>query len=607
MQKKLQTFLFLTTSALAIGSLTAISEKYISSYIDAFLPSTSKVDIFSRPGTIELISSEGLIIQKLGPATRQKIAPEKMPEIVVKAFVAAEDRRFYKHKGVDLWSILRATITNIKERSVVEGGSTITQQLARIIFLNQDKTLQRKLKEIGLAYKLERNLSKKQIVGQYLNNVYLGSNAYGISDASWIYFQKAPGQLSIAEAALIAGLAPAPSLYSPLVNIDLALKRRSIVLQKMRLENFISDSELSIAINSPVALEPATPKFSQSKAPFFTSHVEQELPHILSKEQLEIGGLKVITSVNFSWQLKAQEIIKQYSPPEAEGAIVSIEPKTGLIRVLVGGIDFNKNQFNRATQALRSPGSTFKIFPYIAAIQTGFKPEDVLFDTPRCWYGYCPKNFGNKYYGEVSLTHAFANSLNTIAVDLLSQVGFEKVITIANSLGIGKNTNLGKFYPLAIGAYEETILNMTAAYAGVANRGIYIKPSAIEEIRGPDDEIIWTHKSQKEKTTQVISPEVADTMNWMLRQVVLKGSGRAASLKNRQVAGKTGTSEGNRDLWFIGSIPQLTTSVWYGRDNNKEVKGSSGDSAYSWKQFMISIANDIENKNFPKSSYPKSF
>ncbi len=577
----------------------AITEKFISKSIDSKLPPTSKVKIFSRPGTIELISSQGKIIQKLGPVTREKIRPENMPELVKKAFIAAEDRRFYKHKGVDLWSIGRATLNNIKERSIVEGGSTITQQLARIIFLNQDRTVKRKLKEMSLAFKLERNLSKEEIIGQYLNNVYLGSNAYGIADAAWVYFKKTPDQLNLEEAALIAGLAPAPSLYSPLVNADLALKRRAIVLQKMRLENFISDSELYVSLNQPLNLKPATPKYLVSEAPFFTTYIEQELPKLLSKEQLEIGGLKIYTSLNLDWQSKAKEVIRSKGIPDAEGAIVAIEPNSGLIRVLVGGNDFNKNQFNRATQALRSPGSTFKIFTYITAIEDGYKPDDLLFDTPRCWYGYCPKNFGNKYYGEVSITDAFTFSLNTVAVDLLAKVGFDRVISTANNFGIGKNQRIGYFYPLAIGAHEESVLNMTAAYAGIANRGIYIKPSAIEKIKGPDEEIIWQHKISPQDFSRTVSIKTADTMNWMLRKVVSEGSGRAASLDNRQVAGKTGTSEGNRDLWFIGSIPQLTTGVWFGKDDNSAIDGSSGDAAFTWKKFILKITNDLKARDFP--------
>ncbi len=292
------------------------------------------------------------------------------------------------------------------------------------------------------------------------------------------------------------------------------------------------------------------------------------------------------------------------NPENTEGAIVSIQPNTGLVRVLIGGKNFETNQFNRATQALRSPGSTFKLFPYAAAINMGLNPEDLLIDTPRCWYGYCPKNFGDRYFGEVSVTDAFKNSLNTVAVQLLDNVGFKEVISLANGFGIGKEIPLGNYYPLAIGAFEETLLNMTSAYAGFANRGIFIPPSPFEEIKGPGNKVLWSREMNGQKGTQVLKRNVADTMNWMLQEVVSNGTGKAATLEDRPVAGKTGTSEGSRDLWFIGSIPQLTTGVWFGYDNNMETRSSSGEAAWAWKQFMSRIKKDFQIRSFPKRPSP---
>ena len=595
-------FINIALSSLTIGFVTAISEHFLSSYIDSYLPEADQIKVFSRPGTLTLLSTNGEIIQKLGFTSREKVKSGQMPRLIIKAFVAAEDRRFYKHKGVDLWGISRAMMTNIKEGAVLEGGSTITQQLARIIFLSQERTIKRKTKEIALAYKLERQLTKEQIIEQYLNNVYLGSNAYGIADAAWIYFSKTPELLNLEEAALIAGLAPAPSLFSPLVRIDLAIKRRSAVLKKMYKAGYISSTELDNAIKSPLILKPATPKYLESSAPFFTSWVQQKLPKILSKEELEMGGLKIHTSLRLDWQKKAQATLRNHSPEQTEGALVAIEPKTGLVRVLVGGKDFKDNQFNRATQAFRSPGSTFKLFPYAAAIQQGYKPEDVLFDSPQCWYGYCPKNFGSLYYGEVSLSEALENSLNTVAVELIDIVGFEDVIATANRLGIGNERKLGEYYPLAIGAYEETVLNMTAAYAAVANRGIYIKPSPFEEIRGPNNKIIWSKELKGEKEVNALPEDVADSLNWMLKRVVKHGTGIAAFIEGREIAGKTGTSEGNRDLWFIGSVPQLTTGIWFGYDDNRKTNSGSGDAAFAWKQFFLKIQEDLDIINFPERS-----
>jgi penicillin-binding protein 1A len=597
--RKRRHWILIAGTAVAIGCITALAERSLTQALDSMLPDARRIANFNRPGTITLLSTDGQVIQKLGPVTREKIEQDKMPQLVEQAFVAAEDRRFYNHNGVDIWGISRALLTNLRQGAVREGASTITQQLARTVFLSQERTLPRKLKEAALAYKLERQLSKQQILEQYLNYVYLGSGAYGVADAAWVYYSKSPDQLTLPEAALIAGMPPAPSVYSPLVNPDLALERRSVVLERMNQAGFISAAEAKEALDSPLNLKPAIPKYFNSTAPFFTSWVAQQLPNLLTPEQLEVGGLKIHTSLNLAWQTDAQQVVRKYAPGNTEGSMVSIEPSTGLVRVMVGGKNFNTSQFNRATQALRSPGSTFKLFPYAAAINAGIKPEDKVVDAPRCWKSYCPKNFGNKYLGSVALADALRHSLNTVAVQLLDKVGFDAVIKMANNLGIGNTRPLGKFYPLAIGAYEQTVLDMTAAYAAVANRGIYIKPTPFEEIKGPNGEMIWNRRIEGDEGRRALDSDVADTMNWMLQRVVSGGTGVAASLKGRPVAGKTGTSEGARDLWFIGSIPQLTTAVWFGYDNNQKTHGGSGDAAWAWKQFMTKIEDNFEVQPFP--------
>ena len=586
-------------TAAAVGVGAALGMRALTELVDSTLPDARGISSFNRPGTITLLSTNGKVIQKLGPATREKVKPGAMPPTVAEAFIAAEDRRFYQHNGVDGWGIARAIVTNVRQGAVREGASTITQQLARTVFLSQDRTITRKLKEAALAMKLERQLSKQQILEQYLNYVYLGSGAYGVADAAWIYFSKTPEQLTIPEAAMIAGLPPAPSIYSPLVNPDLAKEQRSIVLDRMAQAGFISASEAERGRNSPLGLKPATPKYFNSSAPYFTTWIAQELPKFLTPEQLEVGGVKVRTSLNLDWQKKAQQVIRANAPFDTEGAMVSIDPGNGLVRVMVGGKDFSKSQFNRTILALRSPGSTFKLFPYAAAIDRGMKPETKVFDAKRCWNGYCPKNFGDKYYGNISLADALKNSLNTVAVQLQDIVGFEAVIDIANNFNIGTERPLGKYYPMAIGAYEQTILDMTAAYAGMANRGVFFTPSPFEEIRGPKNELIWSRRLSDNRGKRAIDSDVADTMNWMLQRVVTGGTGIAAKLDDRQVAGKTGTSENTRDLWFIGSIPQLTTGVWFGYDDDRATKSTSGEAAWAWKQFMLQIKDEIPVRNFP--------
>jgi penicillin-binding protein 1A len=385
-------------------------------------------------------------------------------------------------------------------------------------------------------------------------------------------------------------------VYSPLVNPELALQRRSVVLERMAQAGFIDAGELADARATPLQLKPALPKYWNSRAPFFTGWVAQELPKVLSAEQLEVGGLTIRSSLNQAWQEEGQKVIDSSAYGGLEGALVTVEPGTGLVRAMVGGKDFNKSQFNRATQALRSPGSTFKLFVYLSALKAGMKPEDTVLDAKRCFAGYCPKNFGDRYLGRVSLATALQNSLNTVAVSLLQQVGFDKVIATAQSLGITRE--LGRYYPMALGAYEQTVLDMTTAYAAVINRGVYVPATPFEEINGPNGELLWSRRVDGDKGRRAVDSDIADAMVWMLERVVSGGTGGAASLSGRPVAGKTGTSEGARDLWFIGGIPQLTTGVWLGYDNNRKTGSDSGSAAAAWGRYMSVVVKDLPVKQF---------
>ena len=579
------------------GVAVALGQNLLVQGVDALLPNVQRVSSYNRPGTVTVLSADGQVIQKLGPATREKLISGQMPLLVQRAFIAAEDRRFYEHDGIDPVGISRALLRNVRRGAVEEGASTITQQLARTVFLSQDRTIIRKLKEALLAGKLERQLSKQQILEQYLNFVYLGSSAYGVSDAAWIYFSKTPAELTLPEAALIAGLPPAPSVYSPLVNPDLALERRATVLRRMREAGFIDDLQLQSANAAPLLLKPAEPKYWTSRAPYFTSWVAQELPKVLSPEDLEVGGLTIRSSLNLAWQERAQATINKHAPGAMEGAVVSMEPGTGLVRTMVGGKDFETSQFNRAAQALRSPGSTFKLFVYLTALKEGMKPEDKVNDKPQCFGGYCPRNFGNKYRGVVPLWVALQQSLNTVSVSLLKQLGFDKVIATAKSLGITRE--LGRFYPLAVGATEQTVLDMTAAYAAIFNRGVYVTPTPFEEILGPNGELLWSRRVDGDRGRRAVPSDIADAMLWMLQQVVKGGTGYGAVPPDRPAAGKTGTSEGGRDLWFIGGVPQLVTGLWLGYDNNKETKSTSAVAVVAWADYMGPILKDLPVRQFP--------
>ena len=597
MKQRRSRLLKATLLAAAVGVGTALGQGAIVAAIDSTLPDATGIDQFNRPGTLTILSDDGQVIQTVGPATREKITAGQMPHLVEQAFIAAEDRRFYEHDGIDLQGIGRALLRNLTQGSVEEGASTITQQLARTVFLSQDRTLLRKLKEAALAGKIERQLTKRQILEQYLNVVYLGSSAYGVADAAWIYFSKTPDALSLSEAALIAGLPPAPSVYSPLVHPELALKRRSIVLRRMEENGAITAQQRANADAEPLQLRPSLPKYWTSRAPYFTTWVTQELPKVLTPEQLEVGGLTIRTSLNLRWQDDGQTVIRQHTGGGLEGALVTMEPGTGLVRAMVGGTNFEASQFNRATQALRSPGSTFKLFVYLTALKEGMLPEDPILDAPRCFAGYCPRNFGNRYMGTVALSTALQNSLNTVSVSLLQRFGFDKVIGTARSLGLQRD--MGNFYPLAVGAYEQTILDMTAAYAAINNRGVYVRPTPFVEIYGPNGERLWSRRVDGDKGQRAVDSDIADTMLWMLQQVVQGGTGTGAALKDRPVAGKTGTSEGGRDLWFIGSIPQLTTGLWLGYDNNLPSNSTSVLATLAWHDYMSKVVRDLPVRQFP--------
>ncbi|MDX2217239.1 MAG: penicillin-binding protein 1A [Oculatellaceae cyanobacterium bins.114] len=564
------------------------------------LPDTANVLTFVRDGTLTIKAADGSVLQQLGPATREKLSFDQMPPLLIEAFIASEDQHFYEHDGVDYKAIVRAVVANISAGEVVEGGSTITQQVARIVFLDQDRSIDRKLREALLAQKIEAELTKEQILERYLNLVYLGSGAYGVADAAWVYFSKPVGDLTLSEMAMIAGMPPAPSAYSPLVNLEVARERRNIVLARMVETGFITQAEMEKAVSTPLALKPSTPRNLYSNTPYFTSYVQQQLPNYVSQEDLELGGLTVETTLNPKWQQQAQETvihaIENYGPRQnfTQAALVAIDPRTGEIKALVGGNDFNKSQFNRATQALRQPGSTFKVFVYTAAIAGGFSPSKTYVDAKFVVDGYEPSNYGRGYRGNISIRDALISSVNIVAVKTLIDVGFDPVIDMAKRMGI--QSELMPTYSLALGASEVNLLELTSAYGTLAYEGRHIEPHGIVRITNRYGEVLYEADFE---TKQAVDQDTAAIMTWMLRGVVEGGTGARAQLRGRQVAGKTGTSEERRDLWFIGYIPQVVTGVWLGNDNNRPTWGASSTAARTWNDFMSEIVGEIPEEDFP--------
>ncbi len=571
------------------------------SLIDQTLPNQAELNAVVREQTLTIKAADGTILQQQGETAREQLNLEQIPDNLKKAFIASEDRRFKQHNGVDPQGIVRAGLNNLRSQGVVEGASTITQQLARILFLKQEQTIWRKLKEVRLAQKMENELTKDQILERYLNLVYLGGGAYGVADASWVYFSKSPDQLTLAEMATIAGLAPAPSLYAPDKNPEAAKRRRNLVLLRMEEDKIITPEQRQAAAQESLTLKSSLPKRVQVESPYFTSYIQKELPKYVSSDVLANGGLVVETTLNPTWQKVAEEAVAKTLRNQGrwenfkQASMVAIDPRNGEIKAMVGGKDFGKNQFNRVTQAQRQPGSTFKGFVYATAIASGKSPYDSYEDAPFVVDGYEPKNYSERFRGSMSIRDALTGSINVVAVKTLIDVGFTPTIKLAHDMGI--KSELKPTYSLALGSNEVNLLELTSAYGSFATQGLHIEPHGITRILNRQGKVIW---SANFKSKRALDADSAAIMTWMLRNVVEAGTGAAAQLRNRPVAGKTGTSDEARDLWFIGYIPQMVTGVWLGNDDNRPTYGSSGSAAYTWREFMAKAVEGMPVEKFPK-------
>jgi penicillin-binding protein 1A len=570
--------------------------------VESSLPkSVDEVLTYTRSGTITIQATDGTVLEELGPVAHEQVKIWEIPDQVINAFIASEDRRFYEHEGVDFQGLMRAVFVNVQSQDLVEGGSTITQQLSRIVFLNQEKSFWRKLREIRLAQKVEDSFDKKVILERYLNLVYLGSGAYGISDAAWTYFGKSVNELTLAEVATIAGITPAPSVYSPFEDLKAAKERRNLVLQRMAEEGFITSAEADQAIASELVTNRQEPKRLQRKIPYFTDFVKQELPKYVTEEQLQAGGLVVETTLDLQWQELAETTVKEAVENYGQGqkfeqaSLVAIDPRNGQIKAMVGGKDFEKNQFNRVTQAKRQPGSTFKTFVYAAAIAGGKSPYDGSLDAQYVIDGYRPENYGDTYSGAyLSMRDALVRSINVIAVRTLVDVGWKPLLEVAKKMGI--ESELKPEYSLALGSSEVTLLELTSAYGTLANQGIHQQAHGISRILDQNGKVLYQFSLT---TTPALDPDTSAIMTWMLQGVVNGGTGTNAYLVDRSVAGKTGTSDQSRDLWFIGYIPQIVTGVWLGNDDNSPTWGTSSTAALVWRNFMGKIIEEIPVESFP--------
>ncbi|MBW2516797.1 MAG: PBP1A family penicillin-binding protein [Deltaproteobacteria bacterium] len=571
-KRKLFIILFLIAGALCgclAGAFFALTHD---------LPQIRALEHFKPDAVTRIYSADRVLLAELFVEKREPVPLETIPRYLVAALVATEDRKFYKHSGVDLKGIARAIIKDIKAGEFVEGASTITQQLAKTLFLTPRKTLVRKLKEAILSFQLERRYTKDEILELYLNQVYFGSGAYGVESAAKIFFGKPVKDLNLAECALVAGMPKSPSRYSPLVNPELAIQRRNTVLRQMRDTGIISGAVYHQAKNE--ALGTDNRRSGPLQAPYFVEYIKSTLEDELGSTRLYKSGLSIYTTLNFQLQQAAEKAITdgladlagRIQPDQTEddgpqAALISIDLTTGAILAMVGGNDFATSRFNRATMALRQPGSAFKPFVYAYAIEQGLAQNKTILDAPVVYKGaqegqdWKPQNFSSGYKGEMTLRHALAISQNIPAVRLLQTLGPMSVAQFAHQLGI--KSPLTSNLSLALGTSEVTLLELTAAYAVFPNKGERIEPYGILEVSDRQGRIIWRTKPKKRL---VLSRSAAAIVTNMLEGVVKEGTGRRAQVLGKAVAGKTGTSNDYKDALFVGFSPRIIAGVWVGRD-----------------------------------------
>lgn len=557
------------------------------------LPDIDKLDAPTRKASITLTDADGREITTYGDIYGDTLRLADVPPYLVQAIVATEDRRFFEHLGFDPVALARAVVANLRAGRVRQGGSTLTQQLAKNVFLKPDRTLRRKVQELLLAFWLEANFTKEQIFTLYINRVYLGSGTYGVDAAARRYFGKSARNVSLHEAAVLAGLLKAPSRYSPLRSRKAAEDRARIVLGTMVAAGFIDPPTAKRAAGQRLRIAAGTQR--NNAARYFTDWALERVAGFAGHRGVD---LIVRTTMDARLQRLAEERLRAAIAKNgkarrvSQAALVSMSPD-GAVRALVGGRDYGTSQYNRAFQAQRQPGSAFKLFVYLAAMENGMTPDDRFIDGPLRIGKWKPRNYGGNFLGSVTLREAVARSINTVAVQVSERVGRDKVIAAARRLGI---TSPLKSHPsLALGASEVSLVELTAAYGVIANGGVAVWPHGISEIRERGGRVLYRRTDGA--AAQVVEPGAVGRVNDLLRAVVGWGSGKAAD-PNRPAAGKTGTSQDFRDAWFVGYTGELVTGVWMGNDDSSPMKRVTGGSlpARLWRDFTIPALDGVAPK-----------
>jgi penicillin-binding protein 1A len=557
--------LFVWGSALAVLGLVFLA--FAVGFAAQSLPDYGTLQATQPGQTIVIRARDGRELVEIGPSFGEWLEYNEIPENMTNAMIAVEDKRFRSHWGVDPVRLTGALIEGVTgSRARLGGTSTITQQLARNLFLNNNRSLDRKAREAVLAMALEWKFSKEEILELYLNKVYFGGGAYGIDSASRKFFSHPANELSVEEAAIIAGLVKAPSQYSPTADVQAAIDRAQVVLRLMREQGYISAGQAQVDVNAVQLKEQA----GQNSVRYFTDWVLPQLDIILPETYEPI---EVWTTLDIGMQRAATAAIEANTPKGAQGALVSLD-RDGAILALVGGTDYVASNFNRATTAMRQPGSAWKLFVYLAALEAGYTPEDRVVDTPVTIDGWSPRNSNGRNVGETDLRTAFAFSINTVAAQLGNEVGFGTVASMARRLGV--NSKVDTNPSMVLGASEMRVIEMTQAFAGIAAKGTAVEPYGVTKVTGASGEVLYRREASP--SSPVMPDYVVAGITDLLQAAVQTGTGRAADI-GRPVAGKTGTTSSNKDGWFIGFSSGITTGVWMGRDDAKPVPGLQGGRA----------------------------
>ena len=559
------------------------------------LPDTSTLYDVDRQPSITYLDRSGALIAVRGTQMAPPVDLDHLPDYVPAAFVAIEDRRFYHHPGFDPIGMSRAMASNLKAGRVVQGGSTITQQLAKNLFLTPDQNIKRKVQELILAVWLEMKFTKKEILALYMNRVYFGAGAYGIEAASQRYFDKSADKLTVGESALLAGLLKAPSRYSPVSESERSATRANVVLNEMVEVGVITPAQRAAAVAEPVRVSRT---LASQHAQYFIDWLDKQIRGLVG----EISEDMVVeTTLDLTLQTDAERAVRRVLDAEKgrgveQAALVALDGE-GRVRAMIGGASYADSQFNRATEARRQSGSAWKPFVYLTAVEAGYTPTSPVVDQPVTIGGWSPRNYSGRFSGEMTLAQSVAQSTNTVAAYLADQVGRDAVARTARRLGI--TSEIGLQPSMALGAVEVSPLEMTQAYAAFANGGKRVSAWGISRIRTPSGRVIYQHTMGE--NPQAIQNPALYYMNQMLRGVVTSGTARGAAISGRDLAGKTGTTSDYRDAWFVGYTGGFVATVWVGKDNNTPMSRVTGGGAPAtiWKGFMASALPRLAVQSIP--------